>query len=201
MVLVRAVITLLVMSTCISTAWAQGAGAEARATQLRHDGMEAVALGELERAFRLVHEASGQTQDATVWLELAEIAERLRLDSVCLQAYETYLQRAPTDAANRPEIEGRVRILRHLEGGGGFVIAQDGRTVVAVVDARRAAARSERAQRTQGVIVDWQGRPHVRTTPSSAPLARWDGQAPETIAGDRLFSRPSRSLARMLAAP
>lgn len=155
--LLRASVLIALLSTATSARAQAPALDEARATALRESARQHAREGQLEEAFGLVRAAAELTADATVWLEIAEAADRLRLDEVALEAYETYLARR-ADAPDRREIEGRARILREVLAGH-----------------RYALEPAPEAERTEA-LVDWNGRPVVvRRASVLLPLADWDG--------------------------
>jgi tetratricopeptide (TPR) repeat protein len=173
----------------LPAAHAQDARAEARARELRAAARALVEAGRIEEAFEPLREAVDLTADATVLLELAEVADRLRLDPVALEAYEAYLARRP-DAPDRAAIEGRARILRELRAGERFVL--DG----------------NRASRTRnGTLVDWNGQPvAVRRPTGILTLTDWDGNVrtappPEERRPELAPFPGTRDLARRLSRP
>lgn len=86
-----------------------GADEEARAVFQR--GREAYARGEYEpalAAFRQAYELSGR---AELQFNIGQAADRLRHDREARDAFEAYLAALP-DAANRVEVEARLRVLR-----------------------------------------------------------------------------------------
>lgn len=88
---------------------AGGADEEARAVFQR--GREAYARGEYEpalAAFRQAYELSGR---AELQFNIGQAADRLRHDREARDAFEAYLRALP-DAANRVEVEARLRVLR-----------------------------------------------------------------------------------------
>ncbi len=197
----RATIGLGLLLSLALPAAAQTGG---RATGLRRRSRAALSEGRLEEAYGLARAAAERSRGAGPWLEVAEIADRLRLDTLALSAYRTYLERAPRNAGDRAEIEGRVRVLEHHIRGGGYTVSEDGQTVAAV-DQR--APSAEPAGRHGNVLVDWQGRPQVRgPSPSQLALAAWDGAAqprdPSLISAEHVLgpSEPS-GLGRALARP
>lgn len=152
--LLHGVVALLLLSApCAAGAQPPDPGAEARASALRAAARRHADAGRLEEAFAAVHEASLLTGDPIVFLELGELADRLRLDEVALSAYETYLARR-TDAPDRAAIVGRVRVLRLLLAGHRFV--------------------RPRAPAVGVALVDWSGRP-AASSRDLIPLAEWDG--------------------------
>ncbi|MBZ0118313.1 MAG: tetratricopeptide repeat protein [Sandaracinaceae bacterium] len=84
--------------------------AQESADALRQRGRVAVREGRFEDAAELFSRAAEHTDDPSVWLEVGDMADRLRRDDVALHAYQTYLQRRPS-SPDRVEIEARVRIL------------------------------------------------------------------------------------------
>lgn len=151
--LLQGVAVLLLLSAPCAASAQPDASAEARSSELRAAARRHAEAGRLEEAFANIDEASRLTADATVFLELGELADRLRLDEIALSAYETYLARR-TDAPDRAAIAGRVRVLRLLLRGHRFA---------------RAAAPA------RGVaLVDWSGQPNARSR-DLIPLAEWDG--------------------------
>ncbi|MEZ4339019.1 MAG: tetratricopeptide repeat protein [Sandaracinaceae bacterium] len=167
------------------------------APQLRADARAALAAGRIEEAYPLMQEAARTSDVATDWRELGEIADRLRLDQAALDAYETYLERAP-EAPDRAAIEGRVRVLRHILGGGGYAIDDGGAGVSELLGWN---GRRHHGVATD-VLVDWQGRPQTRRT-ELLTLAEWDGnmRAPEPPIGTTLAPRGRSGLGRALSAP
>ena len=162
--LLHAVVALLLFGAPCAVEAQPERGAEARSSELRAAARRHAEAGRLEEAFASVDEASQLTADATVFLELGELADRLRLDDIALSAYETYLARR-ADAPDRAAIAGRVRVLRLLLAG------------------HRFARPSERGR---GVaLVDWRGRPN-ESARDLIPLADWDGTL-------RIRSRPTGS--------
>lgn len=179
-------------------ALAASAAAQSRRTPALELGRQRVREGRLEEAFDLLREASREAEDARVWRELAEVADRLRLDAVALEAYETYLLRAPESAPDRPEIAGRVRVLRELIAGGRYVLEGEERPEL---------ARDPRVARSN-ILVDWYGRPLVlRRSTGLISLADWDGSlrrsGPERVPDLVPFpdSTGERNLGRRLARP
>jgi hypothetical protein len=158
-------------------------------------GRQRVREGRYEEAFEYLRAAAAQNEEPAVLLELAEVADRLRLDAIALEAYERYLIRARPDAANRAEIEGRVRVLRELAAGGRYVLEGP----------RTRLTREERA--TNNVLVDWYGRPLVlRRSSGVIALADWDGalqNGPARVPDLVPFPGASaeRNLGRRLARP
>jgi len=181
---------------------------EARAQALRERAEAAVSEGRLEEAFGHVRVAAELTEDPTVWLEVAEIADRLRMDALTVEALERYLAARP-DAADRAEVEGRLRVLRAVEGGARFVPEEDGRAVRLVVDWDGEPIVTHTPRRGRGqpvnVLVDWQGRPLVvRRSSELLSLAEWDGhiRGRPRIASPELFPFPDVSgLGRRLSSP
>ncbi|MCZ7681825.1 MAG: hypothetical protein M5U28_24750 [Sandaracinaceae bacterium] len=154
---------------------------EARAAALRERGRAELREGRIEDAFAAFGDAVALTRDPTVWLELGDAADRLRVDDVALAAYERYLAARP-DAPDRAEVEGRVRVLREIARG------------------RRFSPGSAHP------LVDWDGRPLSAPRASRlVSLARWDGtvggargaRAPELLP----FPAPARGLGRRLSPP
>lgn len=90
---------------------AQPAQPEQSPDELREAAHWALAGGRFEDALHLFEQASLRTNEARVWLELGDAADRLRRDDVALRAYPTYLDRFP-QAPDRTEIEARVQVLR-----------------------------------------------------------------------------------------
>lgn len=151
---------------------------EARATALREAGRAALRAGQIEEAFASFREAAALTRDATVWLEVGDAADRLRVDDVALSAYERYLE-LRADAPDRAEIEGRVRVLRELASGRRYTAPAAGRA-----------------------LVDWNGRPVVMRRPAQlVSLAEWDGalEQRERDAAPRPAAEPG--LGRRLSPP
>jgi hypothetical protein len=174
----------------LSPAAALGQAAdETRARALRDEARLAASDGRLEAAFELLRTATQQTADPVVWLEVAEVADRLRLDQIALQAYEAYLERRP-DAPDRGEIRGRVRVLREIVSGNRFVLEGDTPYIT---------------QRSSRVLVDWYGRPLVlRRTGIIMLHDFFDDAAPAPRRMPDLLPFPSpgrRSLARELSVP
>lgn len=148
------------------SAEAAAAAEAAPVARLRRRARRAVAEGRFEDAFAALRRAAGRAEDPAVWRELAEVADRLRLDRIALDAYERYLEAAP-DAADRAELEGRVRVLRQLARGARYVAAEDGRSVELEEAPGRALPRG---------LMDWQGHPQpARRSSELLSLARWDG--------------------------
>ena len=166
--------------------------------QLRTQARAALSEGRIEAAYPLMRDAATRSDTANDWRELAEIADRLRLDQAALEAYEAYLERAP-QAPDRPAIEGRVRVLRHILGGGGYALDAEGATVSEIVD--WGGRRHTRGGATD-VLVDWQGRPQARRS-ELLTLAEWDGnmRPPEPPVGTTFTPRGTTGLGRALAAP
>lgn len=166
-----------------SSAAAQEPADEPRATELREAGRAALREGHIEQAFTTFREAAALTRDPTVWLEVADAADRLRVDAVALAAYERYLEER-ADAPDRAEIEGRVRVLRDVASGRRYAVAPTGRA-----------------------LVDWNGRPVLTRRPSQlVSLAEWDGSlgAPAPPRGPDLVPFPTPAgpgLGRRLSAP
>ncbi len=161
---------------------------EARAATLRATARERTREGHLEEAFALVRSAAELTDDARVWLEVAEAADRLRLDEVALRAYETYLERR-ADAPDREEIEARTRVLREVLAGHRYALESE-------------PARGPAAE----VLVDWNGEPVVvERSGTPRALADWDGTLralPGSRPPDLLpFPTDNRGLGRRLSAP
>ena len=183
---------------------AQVPAAEVRANELRAQSRAALAEGQIESAYRLARAAAELSTGADAWLDVAEIAERLRLDALAIRAYQAYLGRSPRGAEGRVEIEARVRVLEHHLRGGGFALSADERTVETLVDRDGGAAR---APGQGNVLVDWHGRPQVRQRPrSQLALAAWDdATVPEhqsLIPSSRILgSRAQQGLGRALATP
>lgn len=129
---------------------------EARAIALREAARRDAEAGRIEEAFIASREAAELTRDPVAFRELGELADRLRLDTIALAAYEAYLARR-ADAPDRAAIEGRVRVLRLLRDG------------------HRFSARPLGGD----ALVDWDGRPVlVRRRADLVPLAEWDGTLP-----------------------
>lgn len=182
---------------------------EARAEALRARAREAVAAGRLEEAFGHVRVAAELSGDPTVWLEVATVAERLRMDALVVEALHQYLERRP-DAPDRAEVEGRLRVLDALARGGRYQPEEDGRTVRLVVEWDGGAVVTRRRPAASGrplnVLVDWQGRPLVvRRSSELLSLAEWDGRVRTraSLAGRELFPFPAEAagLGRRLDAP
>ncbi|MBX3272966.1 MAG: hypothetical protein KF729_22075 [Sandaracinaceae bacterium] len=164
--------------------------------RLRADARAALAAGRIEDAYGLMRGAAERSRAASDWRELAEIADRLRLDELALSAYETYLARAP-DAADRAEIEGRVRVLRRIVQGGRYAAPPDGSTVPELIDlegrpVERAAPRN--------FLVDWDGRPRTARASGLLTLVEWDGAAPAPALDAAHVAREG-GLGRALATP
>lgn len=164
------------------------------AATLRARGREAVAEGRYEDAFVYFRAATARLDDggggAGAWLELAEVAERLRLDAIALEAYERYLADASEDAEGRAMIEGRLRVLRRLAEGATYVPREDGRAVNLLVDWEGRPLSS--AGRPVRRLVDWQGRPVlVRRGGQLLSFSGWDGDPPAAEGGlGRRLDRP-----------
>lgn len=187
---------------------------EARAEHLRHEARRAVSEGRLEEAFSALRIAAEQTREPAVWLELAEVADRLRLDAVARDAYERYLAAFP-NAPARAELAGRVRVLRRQLANGGQGSAGEDETLggpqLAALDAgTRAVLERARAHEPSeprcgvSVLIDWQGRP-LRLRRSSEPflLARWDGRLHRSrlSPGAEVAARESAGMGRQLGIP
>lgn len=199
----------LVMTSLLPIGAQAQARDEPRAEALRERAREATRAGHLEEAFGHVRVAAELTADVTVWLEVAEVAERLRMDELVVEALERYLARRP-DAPDRAEVEGRLRVLSALARGGRYQPEEDGRAVRLVVDWEGGAVVTRRRPAPSGrpvnMLVDWQGRPLVvRRTSELLSLAEWDGRViPRATAAEReLFPFPADAagLGRRLAAP
>jgi hypothetical protein len=158
---VRAMAFFAAIALAPSFASAQTRREEARAAEMRRTAREHVESGRFEQAFPLLRAASALSADATVWLELGTLAERMRIDDVAIEAYQTYLARR-TDAPDRAEIEGRVRLLRELAAGARYVLDERSEPVL--------------AEGEGSVLVDWSGRPHrMARVRELITLAEWDG--------------------------
>ncbi len=159
---------------------AQAAIDEEQASALREEGRAHLREGRIEDAFSRFREAADHTRDPSVWLEVAEAADRLRIDEVALAAYVRYLEER-ADAPDRAEIEGRVRVLRELASGRRFAVSPTGYG-----------------------LVDWNGRPVLIRRPSQLiSLAEWDGTvgAAPSEASDLLPLPPPTGLGRRLSPP
>lgn len=191
----RAILAFALAFLAAGTVRAQGDAPSPR--QLRADARAALAAGRIEEAYPLMRDAAVRSEEANDWRELAEIADRLRMDQAALEAYETYLERAP-EAPDRAAIEGRVRVLRHIIGGGGYALDEGG--------ARVSELLGWNGRRQHGgasdVLVDWQGRPQARRS-ELLSLAEWDGnmRPPEPPIGTTFTPRGSTGLGRALSAP
>jgi tetratricopeptide (TPR) repeat protein len=200
---------LLIVTALLASAPASAQTNEGQARTLRRAGQRATAEGRIEEAFALFRAAAEQSRDPDVWLDLGTSADRLRMDAVAVEAYQTFLERSP-NAANRAEIEGRLRVLRHHIGGGRYLLGSDGHTIIALADFEgrsRGAAPAPATARQASVLVDWQGNPQVRrTTPELLSLAEWD-ESPQpqdrpgsSDRGERV-PPPALGMGRALAAP
>lgn len=170
-------LVLLVFFSAISGARAQDGADEARASELRAAARAHLAAGRIEDAFGALREAAELTRDPTVWLEVGETADRLRIDDVALAAYERYLEER-ADAPDRAEIEGRVRVLRRIAAGHRYAVAP-----------------------TRRGLVDWEGRPVPLRRPGGlVTLAEWDEATPRA---PELLPFPGRptGLGRRLSPP
>lgn len=186
---------LLASALLIAAGPARAQPPEASPAQLRTEARAALAQGRIEDAFPLMRRAAEGSQTPTDWRELAEIADRLRLDDAALAAYATYLERAP-QADDRAAIEGRIRVLRLLAEGARFAVAGGVPELL--------AWNGEPVAREPGqnVLVDWHGRPQGRRT-ELLTMAEWEGDVrpPEPPIGAALAPRGGGGLGRALAAP
>jgi len=180
--------------------WALALPAIAQVGGRSNEGLErsraALAAGQIERAFELARAAAAERPEhPAVWLEVGELADRLRLDAVALRAYQRYLALAPADAENRAEIEGCVRVLQHLVRGGRYVVAEDPERVEALIDWD---GHSVRPSPAESVLVDWHGRPHA----GEVSLAGADDAEPALISLSHIVGQDaSPSLGRALTPP
>jgi len=162
---------LSIAALCLATASpASAQSRSAGAESLRAQGREAVQQGQLAEAYALLREAAAQADDPTAWRELAEVAERLRLDAAAIDAYRRYLAGAGDAVEDRAEIEGRLRVLQHHLDGGRYAAVEDGRLVAVIEPAGR-----DDAETGQDILVDWEGRPQRRAPTPLLALADWEG--------------------------
>lgn len=179
---------------------AQSRGADAEAEALRAEGREAVREGQLAEAYALLREAAGRSDDPAAWRDVAEVAERLRLDAAAIDAYRRYLEAANDRAGDRAEIEGRLRVLQHHVDGGRYATVEDGR-LVAVIEP---AEGDDDARPGRDILVDWEGRPQRRPSSPLLALADWEGSieppSPRT-SGDLTPRGAGVGLGRALDAP
>lgn len=195
---------ILILTALLTSAPASAQTDERQARTLRERGRRALAEGRIEEAFGLFRVAAERTSDPEAWLDVGDAADRLRMNSVAVEAYENFLQRSP-NTANRTEIEGRLRVLRHHAGGGSYALGSDGHTIVSLADIEASPGGAAPAPRPRQstVLVDWQGNPQVRrTTPELLSLAEWDDSlhTPDSIQDGRV-SEPAPGLGRALATP
>ena len=107
---------LLVSGLGVGPVSAQAAGAavadrDDEARTIFQAGRDAYARGEYAEAlvaFRNAYELSGR---AELQFNIGQAADRLRHDREAVSAFEAYLEAVP-DAANRVEVEARLRVLR-----------------------------------------------------------------------------------------
>ena len=153
---------------------------EARARELLTTGRAAVAEGRLEDAYAALREAAALTANTAALLELAEIADRLRIDDVALQAYEIWLASNPGHESH-VAITGRARVLREIVRGGRYVPSPDGRQVRLLVDwDGRPLITQQIAPGGPRPLIDWHGRP-VQLPAAQPPRlirVRFDDQNP-----------------------
>lgn len=106
---VPVVLGLLVLAP--AGAHAQGRDRDERAQGLYRAGETAFHAGEYEAAFDLFRSAFELSHRPGLLHNMALAADRLRRDQDAAQYYGEYLERVP-DAANRSEVEARLRALR-----------------------------------------------------------------------------------------
>lgn len=167
------------------------ANAEARSLELREAGRERLRQGQLAEAFGFFREATLLTADPSVWVELGEVADRLRLDEIALQAYQTYLERR-RDAPDRAEIEGRVRVLLELAAGQRYTLTPNSTIPErrpAVEPASWTTTAVETRRHNDLIVLDFGARasppPVIRRRPDLLPLP-----ALESLSLARRLSRP-----------
>ncbi|MGE0785582.1 MAG: hypothetical protein AB7S26_07830 [Sandaracinaceae bacterium] len=159
----------------------------------RELGRAALRAGHFGDAYSHFVRAAELGAAADVWLEIGDVADRLRLDVEALVAYERYLALRPT-APDRAEVQARVDALREVRNGARF--SADGGDVTLVrEDAPASAAPGS-------LLVDWAGRPLERQSSRSPmiALADWDGNVIPRRSGDAV-SPNADGLGRRLADP
>ncbi len=85
---------------------------DAQARQLFEAGRQAFGEGRFEDALRLFRSAYAASPRAGLLYNIGSAADRLRHDQEALQAFRSYLEQAPPDAANRAEVRRRVEVLQ-----------------------------------------------------------------------------------------
>lgn len=162
------------------------------AASLREQARGLILQGRFADAYVSLTRAISTHEDAETWRELADVADRLRLDERALFALGRYLELRP-DASDRAQIEGRMQILSQVLEGGRYVTNDDGQTVRLIHDWD--GEPSLPSGRGTNILVDWSGRPLEGRSPRDLlALAEWDGTirrgSPNAGGLGRRLSRP-----------
>lgn len=101
---------LLSCSSALAQDGTAQSGLDAEARSLFEAGRTAFAAGRFEAALARFQEAYELSQRPALLYNIGTAADRLRRDAQALEAFRAYLAAVP-DAANRDEVESRIRVL------------------------------------------------------------------------------------------
>lgn len=170
----------LVCASVLAATTAAAQGRPSSAEVHRAQGREALAEGRFADAYGHLRRAAAEGDDPAAWLEVAEAADRLRMNEHALDALARYLAARP-DAPDRPVVEARIRVLRQILEGARYVASEDGDTVRLIHDWEGEPSLPNPPGEGAGrgganILVDWSGRPmEGRRTREMLALADWDG--------------------------